>query len=280
MGIFSDIFGSAYSVYQDQRNYNYNRDLQEEMFRRDDTAMQRRMADYQQAGINPLLALGASGAGVSSAGGPSGASITPLGSPVHDAIARKNAREEQRLQIDALNTANAEKAEDLKKKKTENKILEKQYEAMEEAGYYPFSWLGKAGLDANSVLGNIFGKLFGIDVNPINPDVNLKQKIQQGIDSISPVLSQPIPSPKAIDKFNKKVDEIKSNAQHKKELKLQKDYIKDHLHEWNKNFTYKNYSLVEFNNYLRILDKRKNELLTPQFTNFEGAVRFMKYGSR
>lgn len=77
LGGFSNLFNTGYSIYQDQRNFNYQKEQQTRLDEREDTAMQRRFADYAAAGINPLMALGSSGASASAV--PLGsASIEPL----------------------------------------------------------------------------------------------------------------------------------------------------------------------------------------------------------
>lgn len=64
-----DLFNTGYSVYQDQRNYDfskdvfdYNKALQQEIFNREDTAYERKRRDLERAGLNPNLAAGGSGA--------------------------------------------------------------------------------------------------------------------------------------------------------------------------------------------------------------------------
>lgn len=74
-----DLFKIGYGVYQDQRNYKYQKDLQKKIFNREDSAIQRRVADAQAAGINPYDAISAgSGAGATSAGGVSSTPIPDL----------------------------------------------------------------------------------------------------------------------------------------------------------------------------------------------------------
>ena len=95
MGWLSDISGGldaltnvaklGYSIYQDQRTYrndlaqqDYAKALQQTMFEREDTSLQRRMADAQAAGLNPYSVAGGSGAGAGSVVGVGGVSSNPL----------------------------------------------------------------------------------------------------------------------------------------------------------------------------------------------------------
>lgn len=75
-----DTFKLGYSVYQDQRdtqfrneNFAYQQALQQQIFDREDNAIQRRRADLEAAGLNPNLAAG-SAAGAGSVVATSGAS--------------------------------------------------------------------------------------------------------------------------------------------------------------------------------------------------------------
>lgn len=48
----------GYNIFSGERNYSYQKDLQERIFQREDTAVQRRKADLIAAGFNPVLAAG------------------------------------------------------------------------------------------------------------------------------------------------------------------------------------------------------------------------------
>lgn len=64
-GIADGLFNTGYNVYTDQRDYWRNKHVQEETWRREDSAIQRRVSDAQAAGINPYDAI-SGGAGASS----------------------------------------------------------------------------------------------------------------------------------------------------------------------------------------------------------------------
>lgn len=90
----ASVFNTAYSVYQDQRNYDYQKALQEKQWEREDTAIQRRRADLEAAGLNPNLA---AGSGASSSTVPVGShNITPLdlGAKIGNAIDLRIAQEQ------------------------------------------------------------------------------------------------------------------------------------------------------------------------------------------
>lgn len=103
----NDLFRLGYGIYTDQRDNAYQRELNETMMQREDSAIQRRVKDAVKAGINPYDAIGAgSGAGASagtgfkSSGLPNGLNV---GSLLDYSIMKEKLKQEQEATKQAKN---------------------------------------------------------------------------------------------------------------------------------------------------------------------------------
>lgn len=110
-GLAGGIFKTGYDIWSNNRDFDYQKSLQEDIFNREDNAVQRRMKDLQAAGLNPNLAAG-SAAG---AGSVVGRSNTPslsgnsVGTALDNAAAVQQLRA-QRIQNEILGNQKKESA--------------------------------------------------------------------------------------------------------------------------------------------------------------------------
>ena len=107
----SKLFQTGYNLFTNKRDFDYQKNLQKEIFEREDTAVKRRMEDLKAAGLNPNLAAG-SAAGAGAVVGRSTTNDISVGSAL-DTIAAKN-----QLALQRQETENAKKTA---------KILDEQY---------------------------------------------------------------------------------------------------------------------------------------------------------
>lgn len=142
MGVIGDFFGglldpigTAYKIYQDQRNFNYEKKLQQQVFSREDTAYQRAVADAQAAGLSKGVVAGGAGSGAVL-----GASSTDIGST--DFMSRYQQRKMNALSMKQMD-------EDYSMTKSQHNLLRMQMNEQEFNLRSKFPWYkGIAGPNA------------------------------------------------------------------------------------------------------------------------------------
>lgn len=170
LGGLLDFGTSILNTVQQNRQFNYQRDLNNLVMQREDTAVQRRMADLAAAGLNPLMAA----QGTAPTSSLSSAVAPQLQTGIFSEGENRGIKKEQQRkdfefmdnQIDKMSeeVQNIKAQNDViqqqqEKYKLENEILRGQLKQYEESGFYPTSSFGKLYFDILNA-GRAFPQVF------------------------------------------------------------------------------------------------------------------------